>query len=335
MTTSRLTTPAQLELAKLFEASAKPLTTLAGSRLNGVAAWELDKVTPGASALLQAWTECVGYTDHLPVPVDDQWVMVDVWASPDPQYFEYRSPETYQTCRVLRTRLAIHAFKTQAFLHNLADLLDIDPRRRGGIASSQLGDKLWCLGQARIGAALVDVWYARGLTGALREVMQHFLAHHLPEQGLVLSGGLPLPDTIRTPRHYRFVPLSQALSPGLAHAVPDLPLLKRVLQAPAHAPQEPSAPVYFDPQTSTLSILTRPVPPWVIKGARQPAAVAFMVAQLHLGRRVLAALEILKAAYKGVGVPPGMTMARLFSGNQQWRAYIDNPTKGAFQLRLD
>jgi hypothetical protein len=121
-----------------------------------------------------AWLECVGYAGSIPAPCGDE-----------------RIPA--------------------AFLGAVADLLDIPHALRRGTEAPAVDGTLWHLGKARIGPVRTDVWLVRGLASSVAEVFRYFHGPALPDQGLILTSGQPLPEFVRPPRNYRFAPLRGVL----------------------------------------------------------------------------------------------------------------------------
>jgi hypothetical protein len=328
-----LSSQSLLDLTCLFEQSRPSLTGSDGQRLHGVPGWDISRTTSLSVSQLSAWTECTGYAGHYPAPRDDEPVVVELEEDDDPSRYRYRCPQTFRWKYVAAIEAAVYCVQSAKFLNLVADLLVIPQALRNGIGSPMLNGALWHLGKARIGAAHTDVWLVRGLAQSADDVFRHFNSQTLPDQGIILSSGAALPAFIQPPRNYRFASLRDVIAPNLPKPCLDMDLLHRMLTMPAGGTLRPVLAVNFDEYTNTLTIRSK-ARPWVIKGARQAAAVKYMFAQFQAGRHWLSPKEILAAAYPDKQSGKSQRMQNLFSGNADWEDYIVNPEKGQYGFSI-
>jgi len=334
MTQRSLSTRALLELLELFEQASSALTDLDGHRLHGVPGWYFRHRTSLTARELADWMACVGYAGFYPAPAGDERVAVDLEEDDDPGRYGYRCPETFRRRFVPAAEVAVYAVSSSKLLHLIADLLDIPQALRRGITTATLENVFWLLGKARIGRALVEVWFARRLNHCVADVFQHLQAATLPEQGLVLTGGRALPGYVRPPRNYRFASLRDVLVNYVPSPCLDLNLLQRLVSSPADGVLPPVQAVYFDAVNQVLTIRTKQRP-WHIKGARQAAAVKYLYEQACKDRWLLDASEILAAAYPDKPRGRSLRLQNLFSGNAEWREFIANPEQGRYGFAMD
>jgi hypothetical protein len=323
-----------LELIELFERSNQSISDAEGQRLRGVPGWDIFGRTSLSAGELAEWTECVGYAGRYPAPCRDDCVPVELEEDEDPTRYRYRCPETFRRKFVRAAEAAVYAVSPLRILGAIADLLDIPQALRGGIDKPAIDGTLWHLGKARIGPAHTDVWFVRGLAPSMEAVFRHFHATALPDQGLILTFGQPLPEFVRPPRNYRFATVRQVLVDYVPEPCLDMDLLHRILATPTDGTLRPVLPVHFDEYTKTLTLRTK-TRPWIIKGERQAAAVRYMFEQALHDRWLLSAAEILGAAYSDKQTARSQRMQNLFSGNTEWEDYIANPEKGKYRFRLD
>ena len=283
MSLKLLSTQSLLDLSKLFELSRQSTCDSDGQRIQGVPGWDFARITSMPPAQLAAWIECVGYAGHYPAPHGDERIAVELHEDADPARYSYRCPETFRLKYVAATEAAIYAVQASPFLGVIAALLDIPQARCKGIEAPLLDGVLWHLGKARIGAAHTNIWFVRELVQSVDEVFRHFHQTNLPDQGLILSSSMALPDFVRPPRNYRFACLSDVMIDYVQNPCLDRDLLQRILASPADGTLSPVLPVHFDEYSSTLTIRTK-IKPWVIKGERQTAAVLYMYQQAGKGR---------------------------------------------------
>jgi hypothetical protein len=335
MSSKRLSTKSLLELLDLFERSRQPLVDVEGKLLRGVPGWDLPRMTALSPEALEGWVDCVGYAGSFPAACGDERIPVDIEEDEDSSRYRYRCPETFRLKYVAATDAAVYAVRPAILLGAIADLLDIPQALRKGIESPAIDDVLWHLGKARIGPAHTSVWFVRGLAQSVEDVFRHFHSLTLPDQGLILTSGQPLPEFVRPPGNYRFAAVRQVLVDYVTTPTMDMDLLHRILTTPADGRLRPLLPVHFDEYTRTLTIRSKSDKPWVIKGARQAAAVRFMYEQAMNDRWLLPAWEILGAAYPDKKAARSQRMQNLFSGNTEWEDYIANPEKGRYGFRLD
>ena len=330
-----LSTHSLLELIDLFEQSNPLIADGVGQRLHGVPGWDLSRRTHLSVRDLAAWTERVGYAPCYPAPCGDDRLLVEIEEDDDPARFRYRCPETFRLKYVDAGEAAVYAVRPGALLGVVADLLDIPQAHRKGIESPLFDGVLWHLGKARIGPAHTDVWFVRGLAQSVDAVFRHLHSPALPGRGLVLTAGRPLPEFVRPPRHYRFAAMRRVLVDHITTPTLDRDLLRRTLAAaPVEGALHPNLPVHFDEYSTTLTIRTK-AKPWIIRGARQAAAVGYLYTQARNDRWWLSAAEILGAAYPDKRTARSQRMQNLFSGNTEWEDYIANPEKGKYGFRLD
>jgi hypothetical protein len=334
LSSRRLSTQSLLELTELFERSRQALADIEGQRICGVPGWNVARMTSLSPDGLKEWADCVGYAGSFPAPCGDERVSVDLEEDDNPSRYRYRCPETFRLKHVAAAEAAVYAVRPAAFLGVVAELLTIPQVLRKGIDAPAIDGILWNLGKARIGQAHTDVWFVRGLALSVEDVFRHFHAPTLPDQGLILTSGQPLPEFVRPPKNYRFAALRDVLVDYVTTPALDMDLLHRILAAPADGTLRPILPVHFDEYTNTLTIRSKSNKPWVIKGERQAAAVRYMYEQAMNGRFLLTAGEILAAAYPDKPTARSQRMQNLFSGNTEWEDYISNPEKGKYGFRL-
>ncbi len=335
MSSHPLSTQSLLDLTDLFEHSRQPLADIEGQRVCGVPGWDVARMTSLAPNAMEGWVDCVGYAGSFPAPCGDERVSVNLEDDDDPSRYRYRCPETFRLKYVAAAEAGVYAVRPAAFLGTVAELLAIPQALRKGIDAPTINGILWNLGKARIGPAHTDVWFVRGLDQSVEDVFRHFHAPTLPDQGLILTSGRPLPEFIRPPKNYRFAALRDVLVDYVTTPTLDMDLLHRILAAPADGTLRPVLPVHFDAYTNTLTIRSKSNKPWVIKGERQAAAVRYMYEQALNNRWLLSAGEILAAAYPDKPTARSQRMQNLFSGNTELDDYIFNPEKGKYGFRLD
>jgi hypothetical protein len=211
MSSKRLSTKSLLDLIELFERSHQPLVAVEGQVLRGVPGWDLPRMTVLSPEALEGWVDCVGYAGSFPAACGDERIPVDIEEDEDPSRYRYRCPETFRLKYVAATDAAVYAVRPAAFLGVVADLLSIPQALRKGVGAPAIDGVLWNLGKARIGPAHTDVWFVRGLAQSVEDVFRHFHSPTLPDQGLILTSGQPLPEFVRPPRNYRFAAVHQVL----------------------------------------------------------------------------------------------------------------------------
>lgn len=323
-----------LDLLGLFEQSNSCSLDADGNRLYGVSGGQIEASSSLDPKTVQAWMPRVGYLSEIEVPVADGRAYVELCETDDPASYEYRCPETFCRKRVSADHVAVYDMDAAKLLNLLSDLLNIPQVKRAGILAPRIERKLWRLGEARIGPAIVPVWLARGMDVNVDEVFQSLLDTRLPEQGLVLCHGRELPRVIRPPRNYRVAYLHDALVHYSPSPCMDVHYLERVLTSDEEGIKPSALPVGF--ANGVLWIRTKSER-WVIKGEKHCLAVAYMYEQAQHDRWVLDASEILAAAYperRTEESRKGLKMQNLFSGNEMWREFIVNPEKGKYAFNI-
>jgi hypothetical protein len=321
------------EVIGFFERS-QPQFGIEGERLEGVPAWDILVRTGLSAQELQAWMMRVGYADSYPAYLWDEEVPADLEEDDDPGWFRYQDPETYRMRRVRAEEVAVHEVRAERLVAALADLLDIPQALRPRSAGPLLAGNLWHLGRASIDGAPVEVWLVRRLYRCLAELLRYFDDPSQPEQGLILSAGVGLPEVVRPPRHYRVVPLGQLLIDGTGTAALDRQLLHRALAEPADAALRPSLPVVFDAVTNTLALRHR-AERWVIRGKRQAAFVRYLFQQFVNNRHWVPAQEILVAVYGEQTGGRSHRVQELFRGSPHFADFIKTDGRGKYGFRLD
>ena len=334
MATQPLSTQSLLDLLDLFEQSNQAISDAEGQRLQGVPGWEVSARTSLTPDAISTWTECTGYAGAYPAHSGDEHIAVELEQDDKSDRYRYRCPETFRTKYVTASQAAVYAVSASKILDQIAVLLDIPQALRRKIDTPAIEGVLWQLGEARIGPARTTVWFARGLSQSVDAVFRHFQSTTLPEQGLILSSGQPLPAFVRPPRNYRFATMRQVLVDYVAAPCIDTTLLQRILTSPSDGALPPVLAVHFDDYTSVLTIRTKKHP-WHIKGQRQAAAVKYMYEQACRDRWLLDAAEILLVANGGRRSGKSVRMQNLFSGNDEWKNYITNPQKGKYGFHVD
>lgn len=327
-------TKSLLELLDLFERSSHAITDIEGQRLCGVPGWDIFGKTSFSVIELKAWADCIGYAGYYPVPYGDELVPADLEEDEDPGRYRYRCPETFRRKYVDAPIVAVYAINPAKLLNQIADLLGIAQMLRRGINNAAIESVLWKLGDARIGPALTPVWLVRSLAIHVETVFDHFLSTALPEQGVILTTGQPLPSFIRPPRNYRIASVRDVLVDYSPEPCIDMSLLERILTTPADGTLRPTLPVYFDEYSNVLTIRSNKKP-WHIKGQRHAAAIKYLYQQACNDRWLVDAGEVLSAAYPDKQSGKSSRMQNLFSGNDEWKDYIVNPEKGKYGFRLD
>lgn len=334
MSPKSLSTRSLLDLFDLFERSSHAIADGDGQRLHGVPGWDLSRRPALSDRDLAQWTERVGYAGCYPAPRGDERVPVELEEDDDPGRYRYRCPETFRIKYVSAERVAVHAVTDTKLLNYLADLLGIPQAHRRGITAPAIGGVLWHLGKMRIADAQVDVWLARGLSSSIDQVLEHFRAASLPEQGLIFTTGHALPSIVPPPRSYRIIPIASVLVDYAVKPHLDTDLIHRLLVAPAGSKEEKSLPVRFDPYTNTLVIATKSDKPWSIRGAKQVAVVKYLVEQFENGRTRVSAGDILVAAHGSREAARGKRVPSIFSSNNQWLDYIEHDDAG-YGIKLE
>jgi hypothetical protein len=330
-----LSTTKLLELLDLFERSEQSITDAGGQVLRGVPGWELFGQLSIESEELSFWTERTGYAGMYPALRDDERVAVELHDDDDPQQYWYRCPQTFRKKYVVARDVGVYAVSAHKILNQVADLLDISVALRSGIESPVIDGALWRLGGARIGPALIDVWFVRGLAQHVQDVFRHFQSDALPELGLILTSGVALPNIIVAPRQYRILPVRSGI---VAHATApclDMDLIRRLFVAPTGPRPEQSMPVRFDTLSNTLVIATKSNHPWAIKGPRQVAVVQYLFEQAQHGRWWVPAREILTSVYGAQQGGRSRRIQNIFAGNTVWQDYITTNGKGMYGFLLD
>lgn len=334
MSSKPLSTRSLLDLIGLFERSNQSITDAEGQRLRGVPGWEIFHRTSLSARELAEWTACVGYAGCFPAPCGDERVPVELHEDSDPTRYRYRCPETFRRKSVAATEVAVYAVHVPMLLHVVADLLDVPQALRRGIESPAIDGVLWKLGTKRIGQMPADVWLVRGLQNGLEDVHRHFQAQMLPDRGLILSTGATLSHLLRPIRDYRVIAFRDILIEGAQFPAIHEGLLHRVLGI---APDETPAakhPVQFDEAEGRLTIATRNIPPWTITGKTQAAVVSYLVEQLHRGRCLIPAKEVLDKVYGRASVGHSKRVSEIFKGNTYWQDYIVQDGEGQYGVKL-
>ena len=329
-----LSTRLLLELLDLFEQSSQAIGDAKGQRLHGIPGWHIINRTSLTADEISTWTERVGYVGSYPADIGDECVAVDLHEDDGPDRYWYRCPETFRKKYVSAADAAVYTLSAPKLLNQIATLLDIPQALRRMIDTPAIEGVLWQLGEARIGPARAPVWFARGLSQSADAVFRHLRLLTLPEQGLILISGQPLPDFVQPPRNYRFATIAQALVDYVTTPCIDMNLLHRILTSPADGTRLPVLAVHFDAGSNVLTIRTKSKP-WHIKGQRQRAAIHYMYEQACRDRWLLGAAEILAAAYPDKHLGKSARMQNLFSGNDEWKTYIANPEKGKYGFHLE
>ena len=329
-----LSTNSLLDLLTLFDQSDGPILDGDGNRLFGTPGWAVTSTTSLDLETLQVWTDRVGYAGSFCVPHGDEMTHVDLHETDDPSSYSYRCPETFRPKRVSADRVAVFDVNTISLLNEIADLLNIAQVHRNGIRAPRIERTLWRLGDARIGPGLTPVWLVRGLSTHVDKVYQYLLDTRLPEQGLILSAGHQLPRVIRPPRSYRVAYLRDVLVDYSPRPCMDVHYLERVLTSNEDGIKPSTLPVDF--ANGVLRVRTK-ADSWTIKGEKQARAVAYMYAQAQQNRWEVDASELLAAAYperRTEDSRKGLKMQDLFKGNDKWREFIANPSKGKYAFNL-
>lgn len=330
-----LSTSSLLELLDWFERSNQSITDAGGQRLRGVPGWDLFACTSLSREDASEWMQCTGYAGLYPAPLGDDRVAVELEEDEDPGRYRYRCPETFRIKYVMSADVGVYCVTPSKFLNQIATLLDIPQALRSGIDGPAIDGVLWQLGKARIGVALVDVWFARELAQRTGDVLQHFQSAALPDQGLILTSGRSLPGFVPPPRQYHVVPVDEVLVERAATPILDVDLIHRLMAAPPGQSLQKSLPVRFDPYSNTLVIATKSTKPWAIKGKRQVAVVQYLFEQACLGRWWVPAHEILAAVYGPKKLGRSQRIQSIFAGNTVWEHYIGNDGKGQYGFLLD
>jgi len=326
-----LSTSKLLELLNLFERAHQLVPCVGGVHQQGVPAWALQNLQHLRPADLDDWTERVGFATEYPAPFDDELVPVDLRQNDDGEHFTYRCPETFRIKRIRAEHASVRAVCAEPLLNLVADLLDT-PGSTRKIREPLIDGRLWLLGRKRVGHVHFDIWIVRGLVGCLDDVYRHFQSALLPDRGLVLSTGAGMPNLARSIRAYRVVPIAHVLAGNGSAAAVDNDLLHRVLVgAPEHA-DSAKHPVQFNDITNTLTIATRNIAPWVIRGKIQREVVRYLVDQLHLRRDWIGTHEIMDAAYGAQKIGRSKRVTEIFKGNLRWLDYIEHDGDGRYRI---
>ena len=328
MSRAPIPTPLLLDLLALFDRAQQSIAGAENVRLQGIPGWELFRGEVPYNPLLEPWFERVGDAGFYVVDADREAVPVEIEYD-NGGTIGYRCPDTFRYIPLPEREMGVYSVKPQPLLTLIADLLDIAQANRRHFDMAHLDGALWHLGSARLGQVRTNIWLARDVDGRLPDLLRFFSDRTLPDDGLVLTCGNPLPEIVTPPRTYRFASLPAALIPTGDKTDVDTHWLERILTAPAGVGTEPSPPVHYDSHTQTLTI--RGIPePWQIQGERQAWAVRYMYEQWLKGRSMLDAAEILNAAYPPSAHSRSRKMQSLFSGSTQWRTYIANPERGKY-----
>ena len=328
-----LTITSLLELTRLFEYSSVFLNDQ-GQRLLGVPQWALTHccLTPQERA---HWLVPIGYATVYPVHVNGNRVLADVSFDPEANHYVYRSEPSFCKRSVSMEDLAILAIPDDQLMQSLADVCEVPVALRTGIETPAITDVLWHLGKIRIHAVWVDIWCARHLSVKTAQIFHHLKNKQLPDTGLVLTFGAPLPEVIPPHRQYHFLALKQVLCVRAAGCGIDEDLLHRVLGGASLPATDQSGPVRFDSYSNTLVITTKSLAPWIIKGARQQAVVRYLVDQRHKDRAWVPSHEILAYVYGAQQQGHSRRISDIFRGNPLWQEYITTSAKGLYGFKLD
>lgn len=329
-----LTTPSLLELSNLFERSGFGISSTEGDCLRGIPRWEMQQIPSVIANEIQPWLDCIGYAGQILVDRGDERVEVDLQETDEPDKYHYRCPETFRMKPIPESEVAVHAVNPGRFLHLIAELLAIPMAFRKGIQAPIIDDVLWHLGKASLGPAHVDIWLARSLALNVEKVFEQLALPTRPEQGIVLTTGLSLSGGVKPPRDYRVASLGDVLVQSVPEPVIDRTVLYQCLTQLPGSKMEKCLPVQWDPHTWTLTINTRSINPWKIKGKKQAAAITYMFKQALNDRWWLPAHEILNAVNPQNKTASSARMQNLFSANPEWDIYITTKGKGTYGFRL-
>lgn len=334
MSSKRLSTKSLLDLINLFERSHQPLVDVEGQVLRGVPGWDLPRMTALSPEALEGWVDCVGYAGSFPAPCGDERIPVDIEEDDDPSRYRYRCPETFRLKYVAATDAAVYAVRPAAFLGAVAELLAIPQALRKGIDAPAIEGVLWNLGTKRIGQMHVDVWLGRDLQERYEDVHRHFQAQTLPDRGLILSTGAKLSHLLKPIRDYRVLSFKDVLIEDGKFPAINEELLHRALVGTPEGTPAAKHPVQFDEAEGRLTIATRDVPPWTIRGKKQADVVRFLVEQIHLGRRRVLAKEILDKVYGSNSTGRSKRVSEIFKGNTRWQDYIEQDGEGWYGIKV-
>lgn len=329
-----LSTRSLLELLSLFEQGHQRVAGLGGQHLRGVPAWGLRSLQHLSPDQVDTWTDRIGYAASYPVPCGDDLLPVDLDEEDDSR-FSYLCPETFRVKHICADAAAVRAVAADRLLNCVADLLNIPHALRRGIEAPAIPDVLWHLGKMRVGKVHVDVWLVRGLAICNEEVLRYFEKSSVPNMGLILAAGAGLPSLMRQIRDYRVVAISDVLIEGATPPEIDDELLHRILVGAPSGTPAAAHPVQFDELGHRLTIATRSIEPWQIKGKVQAAVVHYLVQQVHLNRRWVPAREIRDAVYGPESSGRSERISEIFKGNTRWQDYIEQDGAGQYSIKLD
>ena len=201
--------------------------------------------------LQRRWIVPDGHLTHIPVPVLDGEVDVEVQVDEEAGTFSFRTPDCWpvQLTRPL-DEIAVYAFNLAAWLDDLADLLEIEPARRAR-RRTVIDSHLWHLGDLRVGRSHR---FAPLYVGRLLEQCPHDWHTTLqdpmrPPQGIVWTAR---DLQTQVPNGHQVRALDDVLLDGTGGPTCDRELLERLLQGPRPADGDPDE--FFDEGTGTLKL---------------------------------------------------------------------------------
>lgn len=182
--------------------------------------------------LQRRWIVPHGHLSHIPVPLFDDEIDVEVEIDEEAGTFSY-TPPGYRSRKLTQAleEIAVYSFNVQAWLDDLAGLIGIEPRDRAR-QPARVPDHLWHLGEARVDGSddRVPVFVARLWERTPVEALRAVLEDPIWPCGgivLVLRPVAAEPWHVHAPRV-----LSDFIGPDdLGHARFDAPAFERVLRS--------------------------------------------------------------------------------------------------------
>lgn len=204
-----------------------------------------------AAFLSRRWIVADGHQTSILVPVMDSEEEVEVDIDDGSGTFSFRSPGLRS--RIITrplSEIAIYAFNVDAWLDEIAALIDIEPARRAR-KREVLDEHLWHLGDVRVGRThqFAPIYVARRLDSCASDWRKALIDGRRPSQGIVLTAFETEADL---PNSHQSCCIDNLLVNGADGVVCDFEILNRLLQGRAADASDPDE--YFDERTGELKL---------------------------------------------------------------------------------
>jgi hypothetical protein len=268
--------------------------------------------------LQRRWIVPDGHLSHIPVPVFDDEIDVEVEIDEDAGTFSYTVPG-YRPCKLTQAleEIAVYSFNVQAWLDDLAGLLGIEPARRAR-RSTVIESHLWHLGDLRVGRShrFAPIYVGRLLEKCDEDWRAALQDPIRPPQGIVLA--MRIIDA-HVPSAHQVRALVDLLLYEQDGYSCDLEMLERLLQGPRPEGDEPGE--FFDEGTGTLRLSHMAAPRSFIGIQKQVIALFWKERQQpHL-----------KWSEVKIRVDCGKDLDTVF-GKGVWAEWIQHVGRGLYRL---